>query len=494
MSATIHFYIRSERPHADNSAQVYMLFTITRKLKAKISLHKRIPIRKEFAKLKPKEIAKYEPSIRNDMFCWDSHKERATTSPNSARINAFLDAEVKRANDLILKYQLIGKPLTVEIFKKLFCKEAGNFSFSEYFLEEFKNQSDRWAEETLRSYKAVVTKIQKFRPNLTLNDIDHRFLLEYENHMLKPVLKGGCGNCDKTVANNMKILKTLTLIAIKKGDLLKDNYAFDDYRISDTSQELTTRDYLEPEEIAELEKTLKKYVPLEKNMKLVTPEEWKEREDLGIITPGEYQTLRRFLFSCYTGLRFRDMLLIDPTKHIFSKNIDNTENGTKSARYYIELKMNKTQNTVVVPLIDKALSLIDLKTKGTIFTKISNQKINEHLKNIEKKSGINKHLTFHVSRHSFATICFLYGIPLQVAQKLLGHKNRKFTEIYTHLSSHKLFLEMDKFNVGMNGINKQHEGNSDEQEAKLIELLPLLKNMNTEKMEQLKGIIKLLGS
>jgi len=495
MSATIHFYIRSERPHSDNSAQVYMLFTITRKLKAKISLHKRIPIRKEFAKLKPEEIAKYEPSLRNDMFCWDSQRERATShSPNSARINQFLDGEIKRANDLILKYQLIGKPLTVEVFKKLFCKEAGNFSFSEYFLDEFNNQSDRWAEETLRSYKAVVTKIQKFRPSLTLNDIDHRFLLEYENHMLKPVLKGGCGNCDKTVANNMKILKTLTLIAIKKGDLLKDNYAFTDYRISDTSQELTTRDYLEPEEIAQLEKLLNDYVPITKDIKNLSVEEWKEREDNGIITPGEFQTLRRFLFSCYTGLRFRDMLLIDPSKHIFSKNIDNTETGTKSSRYYIELKMNKTQNTVVVPLIDKALKLIDLQIKGTLFSLISNQKVNEHLKSIEKKSGINKHLTFHVSRHSFATICFLYGIPLQVAQKLLGHKNRKFTEIYTHLSSHKLFLEMDKFNVGMNGLNKQPGNDPREQEAKLIELLPFLKNMNTEKMEQLKGIMKLLGS
>ena len=125
MSATIHFYIRSERPHSDNSAQVYMLFTITRKLKVKISLHKRKPIRKEFAKLKPQETANYEPSINNDMFCWDTQKERATShSPNSARINQFFDGEIKSANDLILKYQFIGKPLTVEIFKKIFLQRS----------------------------------------------------------------------------------------------------------------------------------------------------------------------------------------------------------------------------------------------------------------------------------------------------------------------------------------------------------------------------------
>jgi len=495
MSATIHFYIRSERPHSDNSAQVYMLFTINRKLKAKISLHKRIPVKKEFAKLKPQEIGSLAPELRNDMFCWDFKAERAIKpAPNSDKINQFLDAEKKRANDLILKYQLIGKPLTVDIFKKLFCKEAGNLLFSEYFIAEFKNQSSRWADETLRSYKSIVTKIQKFRPSLTLNDIDHRFLMEYENHMFKPALNGGCGNCSKTVANNMKILRTLILMATKNGDLLKDNYAFADYRISDMSSELTTRDYLEPEEMSKLEELFNNFIPINKNIKTVTHSEWKEREENGIITPGEHNTLRRFLFSCYTGLRFRDMLLLDKEKHIFSKSIDNIEAGTKSHRFYIELKMNKTQNTVVVPLIDKALALIDLQSKGTLFVPITNQKINEHLKSIQEKSGINKHFTFHVSRHSFATICFLYGIALQVAQKLLGHKNRKFTEIYTHLSSHKLFLEMDKFNVGMNGLNKQAGNTSAEQEAKLIELLPFLKNMNNEKMEQLKGIIKLLGS
>lgn len=494
MSATIHFYIRSERPHADNSAQVFMLFIINRKLKAKISLHKRIPIRKEFRKLKPEEIGKFEASIRNDMFCWDSEKERATNqAPSYDKINQFLDAEKKRANDIVLKYQLINKPLTLEIFKKLFSKEVGNKSFSQYFTEEFNNQSSRWAAETLKSYKSIVTKIQKFRPNLTLNDVDHRFLLEYENYMLKPVSEKGCGNCERTVANNMKTLKTLIIIATKNGDLLKDNYAFTNYRVTDTASELTTRDYLEPSEILKLEDLYNKFVPISKPAKLMTHADWEERRANGIIAPGEHKALRRFLFSCYTGLRFRDMLLLHPKKHVFYKEIEVPETGEMLKRYYIEIKMHKTQNTVVIPLVDKALKLIDLNTDIPFFENISNQKINEHLKSIQKKVKIDKHFTFHVSRHSFATVCFLYGLPEKVGQKLLGHKNRKFTEIYTHLSSHKLFLEMDKVNAGMNKTNKISNASSD-QEAKLIELLPFLQNLDSAKMEQLKGIIRVLGT
>lgn len=372
MSATIHFYIRSERPHADNSAQLFMLFIINSKLKAKISLRKRIPIRKEFKKLKPEEIAKFESSVRNDMFCWDSKKERATNqAPSYDKINQFIDAEKKRANDIVLKYQLIGKPLTVDIFKKLFSKEAGNKLFNEYFIEEFNNQSSRWASETLRSYKSIVSKIQKFKPSLTLNDIDHRFLMEYENYMLKPVSDGGCGNSQKTVANNMKILRTLVIIATKNGDLLKDNYAFTDYRISDSSTELTTRDYLEPDEILQLEGMYNNFVPLTKPIKTVTQAEWEERKEKGIITPGEHNALRRFLFSCYTGLRFRDMLLLDPKKHIFYKNVEVPQTGERLKRYYIELKMHKTQNTVVIPLVDKALKLFDPTANGVVFENIS---------------------------------------------------------------------------------------------------------------------------
>ena len=78
--------------------------------------------------------------------------------------------------------------------------------------------------------------------------------------------------------------------------------------------------------------------------------------------------------------------------------------------------MHKTRNTVVIPLIDKAFKLFDITKDGSLFEPISNQKVNAHLKNIKQKAGLNKHLTFHVSRHSFATICFLYGIDERVGR------------------------------------------------------------------------------
>ena len=492
MNASIHFYIRSERPHADNSAQIYMLFTLSSKLKTKLSLRKNIPIKKEFSHLKTDEITKLETHLRNDLFCWDEAKERATKeAPSFDKLNHFIDSEKKRANDIILKYDLMNKPLTLEGFRQLFCKPTGNKSFTEYFFEEFDyRRQNKWSAETIKSYKSIVTKIQLFKPKLTLNDIDHKFLVEYENYMLKPISEGGCGNCERTVANNMKVLKTLLYIAIKNSDYVLENSPFKNYKVQDTARELTTRDYLEPNELAILEKMYEGYTEAEKPLNKFSAEDWIERNKNKLLTPGEYKSLKRFLFSCYTGLRFRDMLAIENKKHIFSKDVEIPNTQKIEKRYYIELSMHKTRNTVIIPLIDKALKLFDIEKEGNLFDSISNQKVNAHLKTIKEKAGLDKHLTFHVSRHSFATICFLYGIDERVGQKLLGHKNRKFTEIYTHLSHNKLFLEMDKFNVGINKNNAVVNAPSTDNDN----IINLLQNLSPEKLTQLTGLIKLLGS
>jgi integrase len=495
MSATIHFYIRSERPHADNSVQIYLIFSLNRSLKTKISLHKNIPIKKEFAHLNNEEIASLQTNLRNDLYCWDANKERATPqAPNYERVNQFFDSEKKRANDIILKYDLMNKPITLEAFRQQFCKPTGNKLFNEYFIEEFDNRrSSKWSAETIKSYKSIVSKIQEFKPSLCLNDISPKFLTEYENYMLKPTADGGCGNCERTVGNNMKVLKTLLYIAIKNGDYVIENTPFKNYKIKNTSKELTTRDYLEPLELAVLEKMYENHEKLSKPINKMSSEEWIERGRAKQLTPGEYKALKRFLFSCYTGLRFKDVLALNKDKHLFMKEIDLNNFSNKQSKWYLEIEMHKTKNVVVIPLIDKALKLIDVYKSGSILESITNQQVNSHLKSIQEKSGINKHLTFHVARHSFATICFLYGIDERIGQRLLGHKNRKFTEIYTHLSHNKIFSEMDKFNTGMNENNlelKQKVLN----ENKVNEFLPMLNNLSGEKLEQLKSLIKLLGT
>ena len=65
---------------------------------------------------------------------------------------SFLDSEKKRANDIILKHDLMGKPITLEAFKQQFCKPSGNKLFSEYFIDELELVDDDFKYEIITPY------------------------------------------------------------------------------------------------------------------------------------------------------------------------------------------------------------------------------------------------------------------------------------------------------------------------------------------------------
>lgn len=476
MSAKIHFYIRTERPTKEGSVQIIMSFSLSSKQRQKISTGKFISLKKEYRKLSLDEISNIDVKEREQLYNWDWERERATKgNENWESINAYLDGEKFRANEILFKHNLMNKVVTLYSFSTDFLKPQGIHNFEEYFTNELDTKRKHLlAAGTLKGFKAQISKICKFKPNLSLANIDYKFLNEYENYMLKPVKDGGLGNIPNTVSKSLKMLRTLILIAIKNGDFLKEAYPFKDYKIKHIDPVLTSRDYLEPDELLKVEQ-------------LLSP------ENIESLTLGERKAVKRFLFACYTGLRFSDVNNLNRKQHIFGKYVLNPETNEMIYRVYIELMMEKTGRPVFIPLIDKAVELLNETESEFVFEKISNQKVNEHLKNINKKASLNKKLSFHVARHSFATICFLYGIPEQVGQKLLGHKNRKFMEVYTHLSQNKLFYEMDKLNRGLSQFQIMVE-DADEQKSNIKEMLPLLQNMSIEKLDQLKGLIRLLGS
>jgi integrase/recombinase XerD len=336
-----------------------------------------------------------------------------------------------------------------------------------------------------------------------MRDIDVKFLTEYYNWMLKPKQFdkdgkniGGAGNNKYTAANNMKVIRTMFKMAIRNGDFPELYYPFKDYKIREKDRKLTTRDFLEIEEIYELEKLLHAYYPPSKeNSREVTPEEWETREKNRIITPSEYRVLRRFLTACYTGLRFRDTIALDRKYHVFARHVRQKNSDEKLYRYYIELNMHKTEAPVMIPLIDKAVALIQPELReGKVFEKISNQKCNKYLKSIQQKAGIEKKLTFHVARHSFATIAFEYDIHERVVQAVLGHENRKYTEIYAHLTKRRVFLEMEKLNNAHKQFMPGKEVLEKMDESKLAKILPLLQNMDDAKLDKLADLLQVMAA
>lgn len=474
MSATIHFNIRTDRPSKDGSAPIYLSLHISNTQRFRVNTGKFIPLKKPYRKLGEQELLTLLKEKREELYCWDAQSEKASKdAENRITINMYIDNERSKIQKILVKFEMLDKPLTVQSFKSAYMKSISTNKFYEYFMGELESRKHLLSKGTFIGYTATVSKLCKFKPNLTLADVDYRLLTAFENYMLKPVKEGGLGNLPTTIGKTMRTIRTLLLIAIKNDDFPKEVYPFKDYKIKHIDPLLTTRDYLEPDDLLKIEQLL-------------------SLEKIGVLTPGEILATQRFLFACYTGLRFSDVNNLHWQKHVFSKYVYNPEKKEMVFRSYIEITMTKTSMPVFIPLIDKATELMGDKKEDFVFRPISNQKINAHLKEINKKAGLNKKLSFHVARHSFATICFLYGIPLEVGQKLLGHRNRKFTEIYTHLSKNKLFYEMDKLNRGLSDYALIAE-ETDAQQRNLKEMLPILQDLSPEKLEQLKNLAKMLG-
>ncbi len=149
-----------------------------------------------------------------------------------------------------------------------------------------------------------------------------------------------------------------------------------------------------------------------------------------------------FVFSCYTGICYADIVQLG------QNNVAIGIDGNK----WIITKRQKTGTPVKVPLLPKALHLIE-KYKNhhrtidnrTLLPKISNQKLNSYLKEVADLSGVTKNLTFHMARHTFATTVTLSnGVPIETVSKLLGHTKIATTQIYARVIEKKVSEDMQK--------------------------------------------------
>lgn len=164
---------------------------------------------------------------------------------------------------------------------------------------------------------------------------------------------------------------------------------------------------------------------LEKN-ELATLFDLYEKEELDARL---HRVLEYFLFACYTGLRYSDV-------QAFSKRLHVSEG-------YIRIMIAKTDDYIPIPLNAKSRFLLDKIDDK--FNTINNQDTNEHLRDIMLWARINKKITFHSARHTFATVALTLGVDLKTVSKLLGHATVRTTEIYAKIVDEKLVNAMSKF-------------------------------------------------
>lgn len=149
-----------------------------------------------------------------------------------------------------------------------------------------------------------------------------------------------------------------------------------------------------------------------------------------------------FVFCCLTGLAFAD------ADHLRREHLSQDDEG----RWWIHKPREKTSVMSRIPLLPATLEILRryehdevCVARSQVLPTPSNQKMNAYLKEIAAVCGINKVLTTHVARHTFACMAVEYGMPIDVLAKILGHSNTNMTRHYAKFSETVIGREMEMF-------------------------------------------------
>lgn len=154
-------------------------------------------------------------------------------------------------------------------------------------------------------------------------------------------------------------------------------------------------------------------------------------------SPNRYLVRDMFLFSVFTGIAFSDI------RNLTYNNLVQAEDGV----WWIHSKRRKTGTEFHVPLLELPLQIIEkyrgLNKNGKMFVMLSCSKTNGNLKKIAKICGIKRNITFHMARHSYASLITLsQGVPMETVSRMLGHRDLRATRIYAQVSNEKINTDM----------------------------------------------------
>lgn len=150
-------------------------------------------------------------------------------------------------------------------------------------------------------------------------------------------------------------------------------------------------------------------------------------------TPNRNFTRDMFLFSVFTGICYCDM------RKLTEKNVIRDYEGN----LWIETKRQKTGTPENVRLLDIAIKIIEkyrgMAPDGKLFPMLTKESMNIHLKKMAVQCGIDRNLSFHMARHSFASqVCLSQGVPIETVSKAMGHRNISTTQRYAKVTNEKV--------------------------------------------------------
>ncbi len=376
------------------------------------------------------ENTRIEISLKKtvSMDLWNEAKGKTKGSSQDVKsFNSYMEQVRGRLTECYRELQLNHEIITAEVIKAMFLGDNPNgHTLMELINYHNSTQSGVLSNGTLKNYRTTKKYVELFlkeklkTSDIYLSKMNFKFVTEFDFYLRTVKQK----DHHQPLNNNglMKHMQRLKKI-LNLGVRLEwfDKNPLDLFEIKFIKVE---RGFLNEYELDIIEKRRFKI----KRLELV--------KDI-------------FIFSCYTGLAYIDAIKLTPSD--ISVGID----GQK----WIFSKREKTRTSLKIPILPKAMELIEKYQNtprsihnGTIFPSISNQKMNSYLKEIGDLCGIEKNLTFHLARHTFATTVTLSnGVPIETVSKLLGHRSISTTQIYAKVLENKVSNDMAKLKSKLSG-------------------------------------------
>lgn len=289
---------------------------------------------------------------------------------------------------------------------------------SKMLLEIFQEHNDQveslvgrdFAEGTAERYRTAKSHLSEYlqrelrKKDIPVQQVDHAFISGFE-YYLKTKRKCSHNTAIKYVVNFKKIIR----IAYANGWITKDPFANWKARLKNVEREFLTN------------------------------EELQQLMDHPFTNERLEHVRDCFVFCCFTGLAYADVKKL--THDDFVIGIDGD--------LWINTKRTKTNTKSNIPVLPTALMILEkyehssLLVDKKVLPVLTNQKMNAYLKEIADLSGIKKHLTTHLARHTFATTVTLSnGVSIESVSKMLGHKSLRTTQHYAKILNRKVSEDM----------------------------------------------------
>lgn len=290
--------------------------------------------------------------------------------------------------------------------------------FEEKILQKMSLKGTKIKAVTIDNYIRTKNRLEEFvkikynKEDVAIQAVDNGFITGFESF-----LRIQYKNDDNTVVNSLRRLKQITNEAFRKRFINSD--PFEGIKLSS--------------------KRGKRYYLNENELKRIISEDFISE------TLNEVRDL--FIFCCFTGLGYADV------SNLEEGDIREKDKGEK----YLLVTRIKSGIEAYIPLLAVPLAILDKyrikkQATGELLPIRHCQNLNTYLKKIANICNINKKLTTHVARHTFATLMLTKGISMESVSKMLGHTDIKTTQIYAQILNEKVDNEISRIKLDLDNF------------------------------------------